>query len=93
MTAPRIGLVLGGGGLTGSLSASGGSTYRVAAANGLPTSANLTLAASTLALGGFLAANPETFNVPGRVSFAQVYLDPARRGPRLEADAKARAEG
>ena len=43
----------GGGGMTGSLSASGGSTYRVAAANGLPTSANLTLAASTLALGGF----------------------------------------
>jgi autotransporter-associated beta strand protein len=43
----------GGGGMTGSLSASGGSTYQVAAANGLPTSANLTLAASTLALGGF----------------------------------------
>ncbi len=39
-------------------------------------------------LADFLAANPETFNVPGRVSFAQVYLDPARRGPRLEADAK-----
>jgi hypothetical protein len=39
-------------------------------------------------LADFLAANPEAFNVPGRVSFAQVYLDPARRGPRLEADAK-----
>jgi len=39
-------------------------------------------------LAGYLAANPEAFTTPGRVSFAQVYLDPARRGPKLEADAK-----
>ncbi|MCK6455672.1 MAG: peptidyl-prolyl cis-trans isomerase [Phycisphaerae bacterium] len=40
-------------------------------------------------LSGFLEAHPDRFRVEGRLSFAQVYLDPDRRGAALVSDAAA----
>ncbi len=37
----------------------------------------------------YLAAHPEQFQEPARVTFEHVYLNPERRGERLEQDAKA----
>ncbi len=37
----------------------------------------------------YLAANPEQFQEPARLSFEHVYLNPDRRGARLEHDARA----
>ena len=37
----------------------------------------------------YLAANPEQFQEPARLSFEHVYLNPERRGARLEHDARA----
>ena len=39
-------------------------------------------------LSDYLAANPDKFEIPGRVSFLQVYLNADRHGERLEADAQ-----
>ena len=37
----------------------------------------------------YLAANPEQFQEPARISFKHVYLNPERHGARLDQDAKA----
>ena len=39
-------------------------------------------------LSAYLAANPDKFEIPGRVSFLQVYLNADRHGDQLEADAQ-----
>jgi hypothetical protein len=39
-------------------------------------------------LAEYLAAHPDAFAAPPRARFEQVFLDPARRGPRLAADAR-----
>jgi len=44
-------------------------------------------------LAGYLAAHADAFRTEPRVSFAQVYLDPRRRGAALEADARRLLDG
>ena len=44
-------------------------------------------------LAGYLAAHADAFRTEPRVSFAQVYLDPRRRGTALEADARRLLDG
>ena len=40
-------------------------------------------------LADYLAANPDKFEVPGRISFIQIYLNTDRRGENTERDAQA----
>jgi hypothetical protein len=37
-------------------------------------------------LGSYLAANPDRFRIESRISFEQVFVDRAKRGPRFEGD-------
>ena len=47
-----------------------------------------TLAPTEADLSDYLEANPEKFEIPGRVSFLQVYLNADRHGDKIEADAE-----
>lgn len=47
-----------------------------------------TLTPTEVDLNDYLSANPDKFEIPGRVSFMQVYLNADRHGDKIEADAE-----